>query len=65
MDTSKLYEVCDIKRRTTAVTNGEESFVETVVYSAIPCYVKTSKSNTSETTIEKSNAQTVYITINK
>lgn len=65
MDTSKLYETCDIKRRTTSVTAGEESFAESVVFAGIKCYIREMKANTSPTTVEQSNVQTVLVTIDK
>lgn len=63
MDTSKLYESCDISRRTTAITAGEETFAETVVFSGLPCYIRPVKANIVESSNEQSNNQGVYVTI--
>lgn len=65
MDTSKLYEVCDIIRKSFAITNGEETYTESTVYSAIDCYVKPQKAQTNAWNNEQSNTQTVIITIDK
>lgn len=66
MDISKLYETCTVYRRTTAVTAGEESFIETAVYSGIPCHVRHKTSNTAPSIdSEQYNTQSVYITIDK
>jgi len=65
MDTTKLYETCDIRRRTTSLTAGEEGFSESAVYSGIKCYIRDSKASMNPTTVENANAQTVLVTINK
>ena len=65
MDTSKAYQRCDIKRRATVVSGGEESFSETTVYASIPCYVRPSKAGTAHVSTEQSNVQTVYVTVDR
>ena len=63
MDTSKLYEKCDVVRRTSTITAGEETFTETTVYSQIPCYKRNMRSSTHQSTVEQDNVQVVYFTI--
>ncbi len=65
MDTSMLYETCDIVTRSTTLSGGLESFVETTLYSWIKCYVKISTGDTGVSSSEKANTETVYVILDR
>lgn len=58
-----LYETCSIIRRDVINNNWLEEFVETPIYTDIPCYIRNVKWDITSSVLEKNETDKVYVTI--